>query len=242
MKDSGFITLHRKIKDSVIWTDSQAVHLWIHILLKANHSDNEFIQNGKLISVKRGQFVTGRLRLSEETGINGSKIQRLLKLFEELKMIEQQTNSKSRLISITNYDYYQSGEHQENSKRTANEHQMNTNNNDNNDNNTLSSSEDDSYVKPKVERIPYQQIVDLYHEKCPELMKVSKLNETRKRQIKARWLDKDFKSNSLEFWDWFFTTVNKSDFLCGRKTDFKADIQWLTKLDNFIKVMEGKYV
>lgn len=135
MSNLGFITLHRKIKDSPIWTDSQAVHLWIHLLLKANHADNQFIQNGNLISVKRGQTVTGRRRLSDETGISESKIQRLLSLFESLQMIEQQTNSKNRLISIVNYDLYQSREQQMNNKRTASEQQVNTNNNDNNDNN-----------------------------------------------------------------------------------------------------------
>lgn len=139
MTDYGFITLHRKIKDSAIYSDSQAVHLWVHLLLKANHKDNEFVHNGKLVNVKRGQMITGRDKLAAETGINSSKIQRLLKLFQDMQMIEQQTNSKNRLISITNYHLYQSGEQQMNSKRTTNEQQVNTNNNDkqcnNNDNN-----------------------------------------------------------------------------------------------------------
>lgn len=50
-------------------------------------------------------------------------------------MIEQQTNSKSRYISITNYDLYQVSEQQVNNTRTTNEQQVNTNNNVNNDNN-----------------------------------------------------------------------------------------------------------
>lgn len=135
MTDQGFIAVHRKIKDSAIWSDSQAVHLFIHLLLKANHKDNEFVQNGALVKVKRGQFVTGRRRLSDETGISESKIQRLLSLFESLNMIEQQTNSKNRLVSITNWSKYQIGEQQTNSKRTASEQQVNTDNNDNNEDN-----------------------------------------------------------------------------------------------------------
>ena len=101
MSNNGWISLHRKIQDSVIYSDSQAVHLWIHLLLKANHQDKEFLFNGSVQTVKRGQLLTGRKALSSETGINESKIQRLLKTFEMCHMIEQQANNKSRLISIT---------------------------------------------------------------------------------------------------------------------------------------------
>lgn len=131
----GWISLHRKTIESPIYTDSQAVHLWIHLLLSANHKDNTFVKNGKPVTVKRGQLLTGRTLLSTATGLSESKIQRLLETFVSLQMIEQQTNSKNRLISITNYDSYQSSEQQMNNKRTTDEQQMNTNNNDNNVNN-----------------------------------------------------------------------------------------------------------
>lgn len=120
----GWIKLHRKIQQSAIWSDSCAVHLWIHLLLKANHDDGEVFMNSNVIKVKRGQLLTGRKKLSAETGINESKIQRLLKTFEKCHMIEQQTNSVNRLISILNYDSHQVGEQQVNNKRTANEHKQ----------------------------------------------------------------------------------------------------------------------
>jgi len=132
---TGWVSLHRKTIESPIYSDSQAVHLWVHLLLSANHKDNTFVKNGSLVTVKRGQLLTGRTLLSAATGLSESKVQRLLETFVSLEMIEQQTNSKSRLISITNYDSYQSTEQQMNSKRTANEQQMNTNNNVNNENN-----------------------------------------------------------------------------------------------------------
>lgn len=237
MNDLGFITLHRKIKDSVIWSDSQAVHLWVHLLLKANHKDNQFLQNGKLVSVKRGQTVTGRRRLSDETGIPESKIQRLLKLFEQLQMIEQQTNSKNRLISITNYNSYQSGEQQTNSKRTASEQQVNTNNNDNN--------EEQSNSSPKVERIPYKAIAELYNELCTNLPKIAEpdnLNDKRKRAIKKFW---NHNKNRFEKYEAksdlfaeYFTLVNQDDFLCGRKNNadhssWIANLEYLMRVDKY---------
>jgi hypothetical protein len=129
---SGWIKLHRKIKDSAIWSDSQAVHLWVHLLLKVNHAPKEVIKGETVYNIKRGQTLTGRKVLSAETGINESKIQRLLKLFVKCKMIEQQTNNANRLVSVLNYESYQVGEQQTNNERTTNEQQTNTNKNDNN--------------------------------------------------------------------------------------------------------------
>lgn len=56
-------------------------------------------------------------------------------MFESEQQIEQQTNSRSRVISILSWDKYQQTEQQVDSKWTANEQQVDTNNNDNNNKN-----------------------------------------------------------------------------------------------------------
>ncbi len=142
----GFITIHRKIIESAVYKDSNAVHLWLHLLLKCNHKDNDFIMNGKLVSVKRGQTLTGRKKLSLETGIQESKIERLLKLFEKMQMIEQHTNNRNRLVTVLSYDEYQSGEQQVNNTRTTHEQLVNTNNNVNNE---KTDNNDIKPLKPK---------------------------------------------------------------------------------------------
>ena len=127
---NGWIKIHRKIQDNFIYTDSQALHLWIHILLECNHTDREYLFNGKKVVTERGSFITGRKRLSEKTGISESKVYRLLKLFKSEHLIEHQKTSKYSIISVVNYNTYQSGEHQNeqqvNNKRTASEQQVNT--------------------------------------------------------------------------------------------------------------------
>ena len=107
--------------DKGYYTDSQAVHLWTHLLLKANHSTREFMWNGSIIKIDRGSFVTGRKKLSLETGINESKIFRLLKLFKSEQQIEQQANNRNTIITILNYDSFQAGEQQMNNQRTTSE-------------------------------------------------------------------------------------------------------------------------
>lgn len=138
-QNNGFIKLYRNFTKNIFYKNSEAVHLWIHLLFKANyHENNEFFLNYKKINLKRGQILTGRKMLSLETGISESKVFRLLKLFENEQQIEQQKTNKYTIITINNWDLYQQNEQQNeqqmNNKRTTNEQQMNTINKDNKDN------------------------------------------------------------------------------------------------------------
>lgn len=128
----GWIKLHRKLLDKAFYSkDSEKVHLWIHLLLKANHNDYEEMLGGKPIICKSGQFTTGRKQLASETGICESKIERLLTYFEKIEQqIEQQKTSTNRLISILNWCEYQESEQRNeqrvNNKRTTSEQRVNT--------------------------------------------------------------------------------------------------------------------
>lgn len=123
----GWVKLYRKIKESSFYHDSNLVHLWLHIMLSANKFEQNYLWHGEEIVIQPGQFITGRKKLSAETGIQESKIQRALKMFEKMKMIEQQTNSKSRMITVINWNMHQENEQQMNNKRTTTEQQVNTN-------------------------------------------------------------------------------------------------------------------
>lgn len=128
----GWIKLHRKIIEKSFYKkDSEAVHLWIHILICANRSNREEILGGKKIICEPGQFTTGRKQLSKDTGINESKIERLLNKFEKNEQqIKQEKTNTNRLISVINWLEYQSGEQvneqQLNNERTTTEQQLNT--------------------------------------------------------------------------------------------------------------------
>jgi len=80
---TGWISIYRSLQNKGWYKKSEFIHLWIHILIKANHENCEFWFNGKNIKLKKGQFITGRKKLSSETGINESKIERILKVFEK---------------------------------------------------------------------------------------------------------------------------------------------------------------
>jgi predicted phage replisome organizer len=96
----------------------------------------------------------------------------------------------------------------------------------------------------EVMRIPFEKLVDLYHSICTSLPRIRKLTSKRKSYVKARWKE----NPDMQFWTEFFQRVENSDFLSGRlepkgnrDRPFKADLEWITKEENYIKILEGKY-
>ena len=93
--------------------------------------------------------------------------------------------------------------------------------------------------------IPYEKIVSLYHQHLPMCPRVRALTPTRKSYIAARW--KSGAMPDLDTWGNFFKFVAESKFLTGLvepmsgKTRFLADLEWLTKESNFVKIVERKY-
>ena len=126
----GWIKVYRSIWDKGWSKKPDFVSLWVYLLTEATHEPREYWWNGKSIVLQNGQFITGRNKLSSETGIHPSKIERILNVFETEQQIEQQKTNTSRLISIVNWDKYQNTEQQTeqqvSNKWTTNEQQVST--------------------------------------------------------------------------------------------------------------------
>lgn len=105
----GWIKLHRSIMDWEWYKDSAAFHLFLHLLIEANHDDQEWF--GSVI--KRGQLVTSIRSLSRDTGISEKVIRNRLTRFENTGEISRRTTNKNTIISIVNYHRYQSSDSRE---------------------------------------------------------------------------------------------------------------------------------
>lgn len=130
--NEGWVKLHRStLENPVVCKDAEHIAVWVYLLLKATHKEKEMIFSGEKITLKPGQLITGRKKISEWSKVNESKVQRILKSFENEHQIEQQTANKNRLITVVNWDKYQSTEQQfeqqVNNNRTTTEQQLNTN-------------------------------------------------------------------------------------------------------------------
>jgi hypothetical protein len=128
----GWVSMWRSLRDHPRYTDSEFVHLLMHLHLCATHEAFPALFDGEEIMLLRGQLITGRKCLGEATGISMSKIERLLHILEIEHEIEQRKCNAGRLITLLSWDYTQAiGQRtgqQPDSQRTAPEHRVDTNN------------------------------------------------------------------------------------------------------------------
>jgi len=83
--------------------DSQMVHLFLHMLIRANHEPKKW--RGTLI--QRGQFVSGRKALSVETGISEQSIRTCISKLKSTNELTTKSTNKFTLYTIVNWDTYQ---------------------------------------------------------------------------------------------------------------------------------------
>ena len=113
----GWVKIHRKFQEWEWYGKSEMVHLFLHLLLSANVSDRQW--HGMII--KRGQVVTGRKKLSDETGISEQRIRTcFLRLIETGEIVTKSTN-KYTIVTICNYDNYQDTQECSNQQKTTKE-------------------------------------------------------------------------------------------------------------------------
>lgn len=100
----GHIKIDRKILDWEWYKDVNVAHLFIYLILKANFKDSKWQGH----SVKRGEIITGRLRISADTGLTERQIRTSISKLRKTKEISIKTTSKFSIITICKYDIYQS--------------------------------------------------------------------------------------------------------------------------------------
>lgn len=127
--ENGWIKIHRKLKEKGYYKKSTYVHLWIHLLLSANREPKEFMWNNDIVIVNEGQLITGRKTLSDETGIPESTIEDILNFLERQHQIQQEKNTKYRLITILNWKTHQTSDSKSNNRATTEQQQADTNKN-----------------------------------------------------------------------------------------------------------------
>lgn len=152
--DNGYIKLFRSFREWYGYSSSKRVHLWIDLLMRANHAEADYLFDGVPIVIKPGQFVTGRKKLHESTGISESYIEDLLTELEKQQQIQQVKCSTSRLITIVKWSEYQSCDNGEDNRATTERQPSDTNKknkNNKNDKNknvggTFSKDENDTAI------------------------------------------------------------------------------------------------
>jgi hypothetical protein len=84
---------------------------------------------------------------------------------------------------------------------------------------------------------PVDDIVEIYHKLLPMLPRVRSKGKKLKARLGARW--KEY--GDLQWWEEYFRFVAESRFLTGQKTDWSANLFWLTGPENMEKVLNNSY-
>ena len=151
MYTQGWIKLHRQLLNNHIFQNEKLLKIWIWCLIKATHKERMQIVGRQKVRLEEGQFVTGRNAAAAELGMAPSTAWDYLKLLESEECITIKSNNKFSVVSIVNWDFYQDedekSDSKDDSKKTTNGQQMDTNKNVKN-------------VKNEEDNIPYAEIVD----------------------------------------------------------------------------------
>lgn len=142
----GFVKLHRKICTWEWYQDANTFRLFIHLLLNANHKSLKWQGN----EVGRGQLITGLNSLNSQLGLSVQQIRTSLFKLKSTSEITVKTTNKFSIITLINYDSYQSREDVAAGKATSqitNEQQT-----DNNQSTTNKNVNNEKNVKNKDKR------------------------------------------------------------------------------------------
>lgn len=122
---SGWVKLHRKILDWEWKNEPETLALFIHLLLTANYQNTKW----RGISIGKGQILTGRKKLSDETGLSQRSVRTSLTRLKSTNELTIKTTSKYSIITITNWHLYQESDQQEANERPTNDQQTTTSKN-----------------------------------------------------------------------------------------------------------------
>ena len=286
--------------DHILWKSEpfSKGQAWLDLLLHANFTDNDILIKGQVVKLKRGQQARSEVTLSKSWKWSRNKVRRFLELLKKEGMIESKTTHLTSIISICNYESFQSldtagGTANDTSVDTAGEHltkhskeckegkkvkqwgksrfaselislgaekqfvddwmksrktftetafngtikQIEKSGLTVNDAVRLSAENGwvgfkAEYVKS--ENIPFDQITDLYNQKCLGLKKCFDLTNGRKSGIIQIW-NSDQRNQNGKFWANYLTKVNS---IADPTNEWENSADFAFNYKTFVKIME----
>ena len=111
MAGTGWLKLNRGITDNWLWPKGRKyteLEAWMWMLINANFADSKVFDDGKLITVKRGQLLTSQLSMSKTFLWSREKVRNFSEILKTDGMIDVKPYTKFTIITICKYEDYQS--------------------------------------------------------------------------------------------------------------------------------------
>lgn len=128
MAEDGWIKLHRKIRNNILWTKKpfSKGQAWVDLLLRATHNNHKILMGNRHIELKPGQAFISKKRLARDWGWSRTKVTNFLNVLEGKNrnkhnqmlttsepLCKNETPKKTPpgiVITLTNWEFYQTGE------------------------------------------------------------------------------------------------------------------------------------
>lgn len=228
----GWICVHRQLLEWEWFSDHNTFRLFMYFMLKANHQDKKW----KGILIKRGQHLSSLDVICAGVGLTKSQVRTSIKKLKSTQEIAHESNKQHTVITVINYNLYQSNGTQNSTQVTHESHtnstQVTPNNNDNNE------------KKVNI----HQQIVDTWNNKFSDYEDISQvLKLTPKRKSAINGCINEMKNTNIdlslvETWASLFDYASRLDFLTGKnKEGWTMSFDFITTKSKLIKLIEGDY-
>lgn len=191
MTEQGWVKLYRSMLEKPIWLEStpEQKTILITLLLMANHQEKEWEWRGEKYTAKPGQFITSleAIRKISGKGISFQNVRTALKRFEKYEFLTSQSTNKNRLITLLNWELYQSKQENQQTDQQATNKQLTTNKNVKNERSKKDKSD-------KSDSLPYLEVISYLNSKAGKNFRNV---ESNKKLIRARFKEgyslEDFK-------------------------------------------------
>lgn len=225
----------------VSWTcETRGAYLQLLILAKLNGDTGTF-------TVPNMTTLTALLGLKRR---NGAGL--VVKFAHESRTLVSKNEDGTVTVTIPNYLKWQGIEpgrrigencqkmhiNKQTNKQTNNTHEPSDDGSESQSDLQILGKMQKSRKTPKHEILDFdaKAVIDSFNQIATNLPRCRDVTETRRRAIGSA-----LKRNPDLSWPDYWTRVQSSDFLAGRKTEWKANFDWLLKPANMTKVLEGNY-
>jgi hypothetical protein len=141
--NQGYVKLWRKSKESAIFGHEGLWKLWCLCLMKASHKEHTVLVEATPVTLKPGQFITGRYSLWEDyhqwhllkrkprrkPTPSAKTVRRWLLTLQNMQMLSIKKTNKYSIISITNWKQYQQNVQQASNRCPTGVHKQEINKN-----------------------------------------------------------------------------------------------------------------
>lgn len=214
----GWVKLHREILEKAIWkcsTSEQKVIL-VTMLILANHKEVQWIWKGGKFKCYPGQFITSIKSLANYAMVSEQNVRTALAKFEKLEFLTNESTKTGRLITICNWDRYQSIEIDINKppNKDLTNSQQRTNKDLTPNKNDKEEKNEDNERKKKEEKELFNGLKTVFMEHYKHIKKVDYYftakcaGNLKKIQKQLIYLNKGSEDNLIVIWKYILQNMN----------------------------------